>query len=334
MTNLYDFLFNKSPKDIKDLVKSLGIKNSLEIKRDLKEFLNQFDLEDDPRVLYQSIWRRYSTTSFKFSIEIPLSQTSKTYHLRGTLDFSGSSCGVSLGPSDGSTTIISEYLGLFDARKAYNNLEVRVILPNLAPELLGDDLNLKRNCTFSQIDQKIQEYYVKISPKVQEYLEKCNDGTIESLWNTYNPRNSLNVGDDIFVGYSLDLYLYLKLTEKIPGFNIEDLVILGTNLNGVGQNDPDIEKLIDPNTPSQEAICIWSKVKSEFLKRIRPTSNHSKWINSLVDSNLEFKQEIDRIRDEVAKKYNINPKYLDCLMPPRIEQFKDVPNDGYYEKIR
>lgn len=39
MTNLYDFLFNKSPKDIKNLVKSLGIKNSLEIKTDVKKFL-------------------------------------------------------------------------------------------------------------------------------------------------------------------------------------------------------------------------------------------------------------------------------------------------------
>lgn len=330
MTNLYDFLFNKSPKDIKNLVKSLGIKNSLEIKRDIKEFLNQFDLEDDPRVLYQSIWRRYSTTSFRFSIEIPLSQTAKTYPLRGSLNFSGSSCSVSLGPSKGSTTLISEYLGLFDARKDYNNLEVNVSFPNLVPELLGDDLNLKRDCTFSQINRKIQEYYTKISPKVQEYLEKCNDGTVESLWNTYNPRNPLNVGDAIFVGYSLDPELYLRFTEKIPGFNIEDLVILGTNLHGAGQKGSDIKKLMDHNTPGQEVPRIWSKVKSEFLKKIRPTSNHSKWINSLVDSNLEFKQKIDRIRDEVARKYNINPKYLDCIMPPRIEQFKDVPEDGYY----
>lgn len=330
MTNLYDFLFNKSPKDIKDLVKSLGIKNSLEIKTDVKEFLNQFDLEDDPRVLYQSIWRRYSITSFRFSIEIPLSQTAKTYFLRGSLNFSGSSCSVSLGPSEGSTTLISEYLGLFDARKDYNNLEVKVNFPNLVPELLGDDLRLKRDCTFSQIDREIQEYYTKISPKVQEYLEKCNDGTVESLWNTYNPRNPLNVGNDVFVGYYLGSELYLEFTEKIPGFNIEDLVILGANLNGAGQKSADIKKLIDPNTPDQEVICIWSKVKSEFLKKIRPTSNHSKWINSLVDSNLEFRQEINRIRDEVARKYNINPKYLDCLIPPRIEQFKDVPEDGYY----
>ncbi len=330
MTNLYDFLFNKSPKDIKNLVKSLGIKNSLEIKTDIKKFLNQFDLEDDSRVLYQSIWRRYSTTSFRFSIEIPLSQTAKTYLLHGSLNFSGSSCSVSLGPSEGSTTLISEYLGLFDARKDYNNLEVNVSFLNLVPELLGDDLNLKRDCTFSQIDREIQKYYTKISPKIQEYLEKCNDGTIESLWNTYNPRNPLNVGDAIFVGYFLDLKLYLKFTEEIPGFNIEDLVILGTNLNGAGQKGSDIKKLLDHNTPSQEVIRIWSKVKSEFLKKIRPTSNHSKWINNLVDSNLEFKQEIDRIRDEVSKKYNINPKYLDCLKPPRIEQFKDVPEDGYY----
>ena len=331
MTNLYDFLFNKSPKDIKNLVKSLGIKNSLEIKTDVKKFLGQFDLEDDPRVLYQSIWRRYRTTSFRFSIEIPLSQTAKTYLLRGSLNFSGSSCSVSLGPSEGSTTLISEYLGLFDARKNYNNLEVDVNFPNLVPELLGDDLNLKRDCTFSQINREIQEYYTKISPKVQEYLEKCNDGTVESLWNTYNPRNPLRVGDAIFVGYSLDFELYLEFTEKIPGFNIEDLVILGTNLNGAGRNySEDIKKLIDRNTPDQEVPCIWSKVKSEFLKKIRPTSNHSRWINSLVDSNLEFKQEIDRIRDEVAKKYNINPKYLDCLMAPVVEQFKDVPEDGYY----
>jgi hypothetical protein len=330
MTNLYDFLFNKSPKDIKNLVKSLEIKNSLEIKRDVKEFLNQLDLEDDPRVLYQSIRRRYSTTSFRFSIEIPLSQTAKTYLLRGSLNFSGSSCSVSLGPSEGSTTLISEYLGLFDARKEYNNLEVNVNFPNLAPELLGDDLNLKRDCTFSQIDREIQKYYTKISPKIQDYLEKCNDGTIESLWNTYNPRNPLNVGDAIFVGYCLGSELYLKYTEKIPGFNIEDLVILGTNLNGAGRKDSDIKKLIDPNTPGQEVPRIWSKVKSEFLKKIRPTSNHSKWINSLVDSNLEFKQEIDKIRNEVARKYNINPRYLDCLRPPRIEQFKDVPEDGYY----
>ena len=330
MTNLYDFLFNRSPKDIKDLVKNLGIKNSLEIKTDVKEFLNQFDLEDDPRVLYQSIWRRYSITSFKFSIEIPLSQTAKTYLLDGSLNFSGSSCSVSLGPSGGSTTLISEYLGLFDARKDYNNLEVKVNFPNLVPELLGDDLRLKRDCTFSQIDREIQEDYTKISPKVQEYLEKCNDGTIESLWNTYNPRNPLNVGNDVFVGYYLGSGLYLEFTEKIPGFNIEDLVILGANLNGAGQKGADIKKLIDPNTPDQEVICIWSKVKSEFLKKIRPTSNHSKWINSLVDSNLEFRQEINRIRDKVARKYNINPKYLDCLIPPRIEQFKDVPEDGYY----
>lgn len=334
MTNLYDFLFNKSPKDIKNLVKSLGIKNSSEIKTDLKKFLNQFDLEDDPRVLYQSIWRRYSTTSFRFSIKIPLSQTTKTYLLHGSLNFRGSSCSVNLGPSKEYTTLISEYLGLFDNRKEYNNLVVDVSFPNLTPELLGDDLSLKRDCTFSQIDREIQEYYTKISPRIQEYLEKCNDGTVESLWNTYNPRNPLNVGDDIFVGYSLGPELYLEFTEKIPGFNIEDLVILGTNLNEVGQKDSNIKKLIDPNAPSQDVIYIWSKVKSEFLKKIRPTSNHSKWINSLVDSNLEFKQEIDRIRDEVAKKYNINPKYLDCLIPPRIEQFKDVPEDGYYEKIR
>ena len=330
MTNLYDFLFNKSPEDIKNLVKSLGIKNSLEIKTDIKKFLNQFDLEDDPRVLYQNIWRIYSTTSFRFSIEIPLSQTAKTYLLHGSLNFSDSSCSVSLGPSGGSTTLISEYLGLFDARKDYNNLEIRVSFPNLAPELLGDDLNLKRDCTFSQIDREIQKYYTKISPLVQEYLEKCNDGTVESLWNTYNPRNPLNVGDAIFVGDSLDLKLYLKFTEEIPGFNIEDLVILGTNLNGARQKDSDIRKLLNPNTSNQEIICIWSKVKSEFLKKIRPTSNYSKWINSLVDSNLKFKQEIDRIRDEVSKKYNINPKYLDCLKPPKIEQFKDVPEDGYY----
>lgn len=331
MTNLYDFLFNKSPKDIKNLVKSLGIKNSLEIKTDVKKFLNQFDLEDDPRILYQSIWRRYSTTSFRFSIEIPLSQTAKTYLLNGSLNFRGSSCGVSLGPSKGSTTLISEYLGLFDARKDYNNLKVDVSFPNLVPELLGDDLNLKRDCTFSQINREIQEYYNKISPKVQEYLDKCNDGTVESLWNTYNPRNPLRVGDAIFVGYSLDLELYLEFTEKIPGFNIEDLVILGTNLNGAGRNySEDIKKLINPNTPDQEVPRIWSKVKSEFLKKIRPTSNHSKWINSLVDSNLEFKQEIDRIRDEVSRKYNINPKYLDCLRAPVVEQFKDVPEDGYY----
>lgn len=330
MINLYDFLFNKSPKDIKNLVKSLGIKNPLEIKTDVKKFLNQFDLEDDPRVLYQSIWRRYSTTSFRFSIEIPLSQTAKTYLLSGSLNFSGSSCSVSLGPSEGSTTLISEYLGLFDNRKDYNNLEVNVSFPNLTPELLGDDLNLKRDCTFSQIDREIQEYYTKISPKVKEYLEKCNDGTVESLWNTYNPRNPLRVGNAIFVGYSLDFELYLEFTEKIPGFNIEDLVILGTNLNGAGQKDSDIKKLMDPNTPDQGVISIWSKVKSGFLKKIRPTSNHSKWINSLVDSNLEFKQEIDRIRDEVARKYNINPRYLDCLRAPGVEQFKDVPEDGYY----
>jgi hypothetical protein len=311
-------------------VKSLGIKNSLEIKTDVKEFLNQFDLEDDPRVLYQNIWRYHGTTRFRFSIKIPLSQTAKTYLLHGFLNFSGSSCSVSLGPSEGSTTLISEYLGLFDARKDYNNLEVKVNLPNLVPELLGDDLNLKRDCTFSQINREIQEYYTKTSPKVQDYLEKCNDGTIESLWNTYNPRNPLNVGDAIFVGYCLGSELYLKYTEKIPGFNIEDLVILGTNLNGAGRKDSDIKKLIDPNTPGQEVPRIWSKIKSEFLKKIRPTSNHSKWINSLVNSNLEFKQEIGRIRDEVARKYNINPKYLDCLMPPRIEQFKDVPEDGYY----
>ncbi len=87
---------------------------------------------------------------------------------------------------------------------------------------------------------------------------------------------------------------------------------------------------MNPNTPSQEVIYIWSKVKSGFLKKIRPTSNHSKWINSLVDSNIEFKQEIDRIRDEVARKYNINPRYLDCLRAPGVEQFKDVPEDGYY----
>ena len=328
MTNLYDFLFNKSPKDIKNLVKSLGIKNSLEIKTDIKNFLNQFDLENDPRILYQNIWRIHSTTSFRFSIEISLSKTTKTYLLHGSLNFSGSSCSVSLGPSEGSTILISEYLGLFDARKDYNNLKVMVSFLNLVPELLGDDLNLKRDCTFSQIDREIQKYYTKISPKIQEYLEKCNDGTIESLWNTYNPRNPLNVGDAIFVGYSLSSKLYLEFTEKIPGFNIEDLVILGTNLNG--QKDSDIKKLIDPNTPNQEVIRIWSKVKSEFLKKIRPTSNHSKWINNLVDSNLEFKQEIDRIRDEISKKYNINPKYLDCLKPPRIEQFKDVPEDGYY----
>ena len=330
MTNLYDFLFNKSPKDIKNLVKSLGIKNSLEIKTDVKKFLNQFDLEDDPRVLYQRFWRIHSTTNFRFYLEIPLSQTAKTYLLPGSLNFSGSSCSISLGPSNGSTTLISEYLGLFDARKDYNNLKVDVRFPNLTPELLGDDLNLKRDCTFSQMDQKIQKYYTKISPKVQEYLEKCNDGTVESLWNTYNPRNPLNVGDAIFVGYCLNLELYLGFTKKIPGFNIEDLVILGTNLNGAGQGRSDIKKLLDSNTPNQEVISIWSKVKSEFLKKIRPTSNHSKWINSLVDSNLEFKQEINRIRDEVSKKYNINPKYLDCLMPPRIEQFKDVPEDGYY----
>ena len=71
MTNLYDFLFNKSPKDIKNLVKSLGIKNSLEIKTDVKKFLNQFDLEDDPRVLYQRFWRIHSVMSFRFYIETP-----------------------------------------------------------------------------------------------------------------------------------------------------------------------------------------------------------------------------------------------------------------------
>jgi len=334
MMNIYDFLLS-TPKEIKAKVKGLGIKSHNDIRTEESQFMSQFGLSPDSRVKFGWVDQRYGThVRFYITFSLPpIKNKINTYDLPLRLSFTGSSCAVKIVLEDEEIDIIREYLGLFDSRKDYSNLEFGVHEVKLCSDIFDDNV-LKPDHSLKEVDQRIQNYYTKTAPLVYDYLDKCNDGTIESLWNKHNPLNKLKKGNDIFTGYYFSVNIYVKLRTEIPSFDFEDLAIVASVIGRgafSGTKNQDLENLLYSDTiTQQEKIDLLNKIKSEFLGKQVSGSPYDTWTREYVAANEEFMKRVEEIKKEIGINHNINPKYI-TIFGARPEIFKDVPSDGYYK---
>lgn len=350
---IFDFFTKQTEAQIQEAFRENGITSYLNVPKTKQSFCTLFNLENDENItvsvnIYKedhlaeiSCWSTFPNPQFP---TCPISFDTE-YHVTSKYK----KCNVSRGQSmsfEQNVTICKEISDVFDKREQYHFVEYWVFLcylHGIVDYFIREDNGrrkyyLKSEYTIFDMYNEVCKHLNHIAPLIRMFLASVNDGSWEKIWNNLYPREKWNFGHEHFKEYFFPNAMAqwgravkAGIEPKIDDFVKYFIATACCKLDSEYNDDVMINW--DESTNSA-VIERFKKILSDFDKKYILDESMNKWNNSYQMANNEFLSELETLKELIAEKYGINPKYIDVVAILKKTKDNhwfgtDVPEDAY-----
>lgn len=343
-----EFFLKQTTKEIRDKFKEVKLEKYGDFPDNLKSVCKMFDLEDDKLCDHYFTIKRRSAAEVYLYFNLPNPADPKHpmyFQVEYYVKSAKGACKVSFSLED-HVDIFKKVSTIFDNRSEYNNIEFRVWKSSL-PEIFDEKANewnskekyycLKDGLTPWDYYQAICKYAEGVKPLLDMFVEATENGMFERIWNNLKPHDKWERGHEIFHAMFFPVIMndYYKAVTAGVKPSLEEFVMLLAVSDELGK------KLIPDNDVLQEAFDKMSKFnspKETILEEYNYAINHfrekhlfnddlKKWNETYVNANRELLKEVDKLKQTISNKYNINTEWLRCVCLHRNEAEVKWDND-------
>jgi len=332
----YEFL-TQSPKEIGKALKAAGIDKYNAIPDDEKKLAKALNLEKDSRVNYYHTITRWSGTEWYIHFNLDFGFGPKDFEVE--LYVKGK-CSVSYGRIGGYHTWVDIYdklCPLFDDRKEYHNLEFRIEGNEYTPYVKGrhDDKDYPTfddNKPLAEYIDTITYLAIAYKPYIEAIEKTCFNGEYEKAYNKYH-FNPFVVGHMIITedpGFSGCVHAMYNAQEKLDTeLNIDQIQglyrYLWLHIQEYRDFNNDTTGSVEKPLAAYVSELFHDKLSSEFtpdlLKQLLRLADEEglvnkekvSWDSVHLDANREFHFGIEKLKSELAEKYDIPDRYINIF---------------------
>ena len=182
---------------------------------------------------------------------------------------------------------------------------------------------LKNNLTPWDYYQAICKYAEGVKPLLDMFVEATENGMFERIWNNLKPHDKWERGHEIMHAMFFPVIMndYYKAVTAGAKPNLEEFVMLLAVSDELGKKlIPDNDKLQEAfdkmstyNSPKESILEGYNYALNHFREKHLLNDDLKKWNETYVNANRELLKEVDKLKQTISNKYNINTEWLRCV---------------------
>lgn len=331
---IFEFFYNQTTKQIKECFRKAGIEKHGDLPDDVKSFCYVFGLEPDNRIKLFSVHHQYGKGFITVSFSVPNSvfpDCPIDFWVNYSIKSCKGACSITLFKVffNDSVDYFKEISDLYDKRPKYNNIECSVSLSQLgdvfADGIEQEDFTFAKTLTIKDVYDAIMKYAEETKPYIDKFMQNTKDGSYETLWNKYSPKDPFVRGDAIFKLFApSQLRTWMFIERSGHKMSLDEFVLMNvaTEKRVLGDRTGEVYSY-DVNTRVKACLDLIDAYKNKYVE----DTSFNDWCELYEKAYHEMRKRYAEERERISKELGINQKYVGVFCKRWPQNY--VPEDAY-----